>query len=131
MNFQNNIGKLGKTTSRPTEDPTGPSNESESDNNRGQNNYSIENENKNTPDTYTFSGNDSLNNLLEGYYIFIPDYIFNIINFIHNSLTFDFSNVTPVHIILLFISFISYYRYYILCISYKDSFNQCFILLKF
>ena len=127
----------GETVEIPTKGTggTGPSkdsdSDSDSDSNKGQNNYSIENENKNTPDTYTFSGNDSLNDLLEGYYIFIPDYFFSIINFIHNNLTFDLSNVTPMHIIFLLITFISYYRYYILCISYKDSFNQCLIILRF
>jgi len=110
------------------EEQTRIENEREQNNNNNNNNI---NENNNSSHNYTIFDNDHLSNLPDGNYIFITDYLFSVLNFINNNLTFDLFNVTPIHIFLLVITFISYYRYYILCISFKESFSQCFILLKF
>jgi len=103
-----------------------------SENDRGNiNNNNNISENNNSSNNYTISNYDSLSNTSDGHFIYMPDYLFFISDFIHNIITFDISSVTHVHIFLLFITFISYYRYYILCISFKDSFSQCFIVLKY
>jgi len=93
---------------------------------------SISSTNKNTNFTinHTFSENDNLSNLPDGDYIFIYDNLFSIFNFIYSNITFDFSSITPIQIFLLIITFISYYKYYALYIPIKESFIQCFIILK-
>jgi hypothetical protein len=99
--------------------------------NRGENNNNNNIiENNNSSNNYTISNFDSLNNTPHGDFIYIPDYLFFISEFI-NIITFDFSSVTHIHLFLLFITFISYYKYYILCISIKNSFSQCFIVLNY
>jgi hypothetical protein len=100
--------------------------------NRGENNNNNNIiENNNSSNNYTISNFDSLNNTPHGDFIYIPDYLFFISEFINNIITFDFSSVTHIHLFLLFITFISYYKYYILCISIKNSFSQCFIVLNY
>jgi hypothetical protein len=108
--------------------------ENNNDINKGENNNNNNIiENNNSSNNYTISNFDSLNNTPDGNFIYLPDYLFFISEFINNIIIFDFSSVTltPTHLLLLFITFISYYRYYILCISIKNSFSQCFIVLNY
>ena len=88
------------------------------------------NKNNNIENIYTLSQSDSLNNLPDGHFIFVSDYYILISNFIKNfSLTIP--SLTPISLLILIIAFFSYYRYFILCISFKDSIIQCYLILKY
>jgi NADH-ubiquinone oxidoreductase chain 4 len=87
-------------------------------------NENINNQNNNCPNNNIVSSNEYLSSLPNNDYIFITDYL------VHINNIFYFSNVTPMQILLLVLAFISYYRFYLICIYFKESLCQCYIMLK-
>lgn len=121
LNSQNYREKLyGKRNREDIEENTTKS--SNNDSNNASNNNNLNNN--------IISKNEYLSDLPDNNYIFMSDYSYHIINSINNMI-FYFSNITLIQILFLIIAFISYYRFYLICASFKESLNECYIILKF
>jgi len=88
------------------------------------------NSNNNCSNNNIISKDDYIDKVPEGNFLFNTNYLLDIIYIINNMNNY-FSNITIMEILLLIITFISYYRLYLICVYLKQSLIQCYFLLKF